>query len=147
MCEFWLRFHWSVFPRIQLIKNNIPALVQIMAWRRPGDKPLSETMMVSLLTHICVTRPQCVKSTLIIYVENGRLNIKISSSNKLVQIDLKKIWYVTIQYFKDIKPSCAETRIFWVRIMRLLMSWLQIPPGHSYGIEYVGSRALTPCTT
>ena len=31
--------------------NNIPSLVQIMAWRRPGDKPLSEPMMVSLLTH------------------------------------------------------------------------------------------------
>ena len=30
--------------------NNIPALVQIMAWRRSGDKPLSEPMMVSLLT-------------------------------------------------------------------------------------------------
>ena len=42
--------------------NNIPALVQIMAWRRLGDKPLSEPMMVSLLTHICVTRPQWVKS-------------------------------------------------------------------------------------
>ena len=41
--------------------NKIPALVQIMAWRRPGDKPLSEPMMVSLLTHICVTRPQWVK--------------------------------------------------------------------------------------
>ena len=40
--------------------NNIPELVQIMAWRRPGDKPLSEPMMVSLLTHICVTRPQWV---------------------------------------------------------------------------------------
>ena len=38
--------------------NNIPALVQIMAWRRPGDKPLSEPMMICLLTHICVTRPQ-----------------------------------------------------------------------------------------
>ena len=44
--------------------NNIQTLVQIMAWRRPGDKPLSEPMMVSLLTHICiythicVTRPQ-----------------------------------------------------------------------------------------
>ena len=37
--------------------NNIPALVQIMAWQRPGDKPLSGTMMVSLLTYICVTRP------------------------------------------------------------------------------------------
>ena len=41
--------------------NNIPSLVQIMAWRRPGDKPLSEPMMVSLLAHICVTRPQWVK--------------------------------------------------------------------------------------
>ena len=40
--------------------NNNPALVQIMAWRRPGDKPLSELMMVSLLTHICVTRSQWV---------------------------------------------------------------------------------------
>ena len=35
--------------------NNIPSLVQIMAWRRPGDKPLSEPIMVSLLRHICVT--------------------------------------------------------------------------------------------
>ena len=41
--------------------NNIPALVQIMASRQTGDKPLSEPMMVSLLTHICVTRPQWVK--------------------------------------------------------------------------------------
>ena len=31
-----------------------------MAWRRPGDKPLSEPMMVRLLTHICVTQPQWV---------------------------------------------------------------------------------------
>ena len=40
--------------------NNFPALVQIMAWRRPGDKPLSEPMMISLQAHICVTRPQWV---------------------------------------------------------------------------------------
>ena len=40
--------------------SNTPALVQIMAWRRPGDKPLSEPVMVSLLMHICVTRPQWV---------------------------------------------------------------------------------------
>ena len=43
-------------PKVPI--NNIPALVQIMAWRRPGDKPLSEPMMVVLPTHICVTRPQ-----------------------------------------------------------------------------------------
>ena len=40
--------------------NNIPVLVQVMAWRRPGDNPLSESRMVSLLTHICLTRPQWV---------------------------------------------------------------------------------------
>ena len=40
--------------------NNISALVQIMAWRRSGDKPLSEPVMVRLLMHICVTRPQWV---------------------------------------------------------------------------------------
>ena len=43
--------------------NNIPTLVQLMAWCRPGAKPLSEQMMVRLLTHICVTWPQWVKMT------------------------------------------------------------------------------------
>ena len=46
--------------------NNIPALVEIMAWRRSGDKPLSETMMVILPTHICVTRPRWVKIIIIV---------------------------------------------------------------------------------
>ena len=47
--------------------NNIPALVQIMAWRRPGDKPLSEPMIVSLLTHVWVTRPEWVNLCLTSY--------------------------------------------------------------------------------
>ena len=46
--------------------NNITALVQRMAWCRPGDKPLSEPMMVNLPTHICITRPQWVKHHLCI---------------------------------------------------------------------------------
>ena len=32
--------------------NNIPGLIQIMAWCQPGDNPLSEPMMVKLLRHI-----------------------------------------------------------------------------------------------
>ena len=36
--------------------NNIQTLGQIMAWGRPDDKLLSESMMVSLQTHICVSR-------------------------------------------------------------------------------------------
>ena len=38
--------------------DNIPALVQIMAWRRSGDKPLSEPMMINSWTHLGVTHPQ-----------------------------------------------------------------------------------------
>ena len=57
--------------------NNSPTLVQIMAWRRSGDKPLSEPMIVSLLTHICVTRPHWVKHELL--SEHGKRisNIKM----------------------------------------------------------------------
>ena len=49
--------------------NNIPTLVQVMAWRPSGDKPLSEPMMVSLPTHMCVTRPQWINN----YQINGCL--------------------------------------------------------------------------
>ena len=49
------------YVRKDPIDNN-PALVQIMAWHRSGDKLLSEPMMISLPTHICVTRPQWVNS-------------------------------------------------------------------------------------
>ena len=48
--------------------NNIPALVQIMAWRRPGDKPLSEPIMINSPTHICVSRPQLVKIQMLVYI-------------------------------------------------------------------------------
>ena len=41
--------------------NNDLALLQIMAWRLDGAKPLSEPMMDSLLMHICVTRSQWLK--------------------------------------------------------------------------------------
>ena len=65
----WILLNESVWISIEISMkfvpkgpiNNIPALVQIMAWRRPGDKPLSEPMMVRLPTHICITRPQWVK--------------------------------------------------------------------------------------
>ena len=53
-----IKISLKFFPKGPI--NNTPALVQIMAWRRPGDKPLSEPMMVRLPTHICVTRPQWV---------------------------------------------------------------------------------------
>ena len=43
MHEFRLRFRRSLL--FQVVINNIATLLPIMAWRRPGDKPLSEPMM------------------------------------------------------------------------------------------------------
>ena len=65
--------------------NNIPSLVQIMAWRRPGDKPLSEPIMDSLPTHICVTRPQWVKIQPILFpvLHNSKV-LRESSSFLLI---------------------------------------------------------------
>ena len=54
-----LRISLKLVPKIQI--NNIPAFVQITAWRRPGNKPLSQPLMVSLLMHVCITQPQWVK--------------------------------------------------------------------------------------
>ena len=62
----WNRLSWMRIYNFLLKKslvyslgaiNNIPALVQMMAWRRLGDKPLSEPKIV-----ISVTRPQWVNS-------------------------------------------------------------------------------------
>ena len=47
------------FPKRSI--DKIPALFQIMAWRRPDDRLSSVAMKVSLLTHICVARSQWVK--------------------------------------------------------------------------------------
>ena len=40
---FWLKFHYNLFPRVQLAKAE---LVQIMTWCQTEDRPLSEWKMV-----------------------------------------------------------------------------------------------------
>ena len=66
-CRISIKFSLK-YVRKGPIDNN-PALVQIMAWRRSGDKPLSEPMMISLPTHICVTRPQWVNEWVLMVVD------------------------------------------------------------------------------
>ena len=65
--------------------NNIPALVQIMAWRRPGDKPLSEPMMVSPLMHICVTQPQWINEDKNIPMSCIQYNIWLAANDVVIQ--------------------------------------------------------------
>ena len=50
-----------LFNQYILISINISLeFVQIMAWRRPNDKPLSLPMMFTLLAYMCIIRPQWV---------------------------------------------------------------------------------------
>ena len=77
--------------------NNMPSLVQMMAWRRPGDKPLSEPMMVSLLTHICVTRPQWVNTGL--------------HQRTVSRLGTIKLW--GIQDLSVIISICQVIRFYW----------------------------------
>ena len=57
----WLKISQKFVTQVRI--NNIPALLQIMAWCWPGNKPLSEPVMVSLLKYICVTLPQCLSNS------------------------------------------------------------------------------------
>ena len=96
-----LKISLKFFPKGPI--NNIPALVLIMAWRRPGDKPLSEPMMVRSLTHICVTRPQWVNSIVIfsVYPE-----IQAQYNNDQVYtLQQKKLCMVKIAIFFSAKAD------------------------------------------
>ena len=57
--------------------NNIPAMIKIMAWHHPGDKPLSEPMMVSLPVHICVTGPQWIDNIVV-----GTTVLRVATSSE-----------------------------------------------------------------
>ena len=67
-CIFWNEnVRISIIISLKFITkvriNHITSMAQLKARHRPCDNPLSEPMMVSSLTHICVTRPQWVKLT------------------------------------------------------------------------------------
>ena len=48
----WISIKISLKFVLESPIDNIPALVQVMAWHQSGDKPLSEPMMVRSPTHM-----------------------------------------------------------------------------------------------
>ena len=77
--------------------NYIPALVQIRAWHRPGDKPLSEPMMVSLPTHIRITRPQWVNA---LYI------FSLPSTKYAIPFDIQ--WIISFKKYHSVVGNDTE---------------------------------------
>ena len=120
----WMKKNIYIFQLIEIsLKivrngpiNHIPALVQIMAWHRLGDKPLSEPMTVSLQMHICVTRPQWVKP---------KLTTPINLCSKSVLI-----FNILFFYFNNPLPDCylwcwLWKKSVWLKPLNFLW-WLQL---------------------
>ena len=109
--------------------NNFPSLVQIMAWCRSGDKPLSEPMMVSLLKHICVTQPQWVKRRLTGLQQN--IAQTLDNCNILVYMQI----FVVIRYMKicigNVFWLNSNPTEFFVSLLDLILKMLKTDTDHS----------------
>ena len=119
--------------------NNIPALVQMMAWRQPGNKPLSETMVVRLPTYICVTRPQWVNENRPYYLHPCRSwwmpLTWVFCPNKpwwRHQMETKKMWASCI-LFGD---------VLWGRLLNSLRAKQN---GNHLCRQYLKTHHLHPC--
>ena len=107
--NIWISINISLkfVPRGRI--HNNPTLVQIMAWRRPGDKPLSEPMVISLLTQWVNTRGPwwwiCV-SGIMVTIGPG--------NGGLWPIKLNQCWLI-VHWTLWIKPhwNLNQTRIFF----------------------------------
>ena len=77
--NLWLSItiSWQFVPSGPI--NNILALVQIMAWRSPGNKPLFKPMIL-VCWRTYVTRPQWLKCVFYRFIHGGELYIIVSSN-------------------------------------------------------------------
>ena len=87
--------------------NNIPSLVQIMAWCWPGDKPLSEPMMVHLLTHIYASL--CLSELSHQHVLSMTLFIRNHWQDEVIQ-----------------NGQCNEMNFFLTFKIKVTMLWAQV---------------------
>ena len=94
--------------------NDIPSLVQTMAWRRSGDRPLSEPMMVSLLRHICVALPQWIKDHMCVISDLLTLDTRYHRPNDSAPHGIAVFKITTICLARDLwklSRSCKQLRL------------------------------------
>ena len=97
-----------------LIDNN-PALVQIMAWRRTDDKPLSEPMIIDLPTLICVTRPQWIKEAprIIGMIVWNDVPSTAALVSKIMIVNWMRLWQPLEEYTRESTYDMFFQIILW----------------------------------
>ena len=84
--------------------NIIAAMVQMMAWHQPGAKPLSEPMMASFPTHICITRPQWVDTS----KDHARsFNFQVGTLIQNLPYITFKHWHIRIMQGHHFTPTIS----------------------------------------
>ena len=100
-----------------------------MAWRRPGDKPLSEPMMVNLPTHICVSRPQ--------WVNKDRLCIFDLSNIVLCS---QMTWFQNDDNFVSERPN--NLKFDYEYLYNAICYWYTDKAIHMSMAEYIQANAV-----
>ena len=98
-----------------------------MAWGRPGDKPLSEPMVVRLPTYIYVTRPQSVKHYHVDRtVGPARDPAYLPSSTVAISLIL---FIISRNYFQHIRNGwqfISQTVIDWIIIYKITVTLITL---------------------
>ena len=97
--------------------NNIPALVQWMAWQHPGFKPLSEAVVVSLPTHTCI---YCILNhTYLLYAwitawmgSNIFLKLNLNLNDAMYVFYMRPVGWA--KFSKSLSQLCINTPMTWI---------------------------------
>ena len=109
----WMNFVWNVTvdcPKGPV--NNIPALGQIMAGRRPGDKPLSEAMMAKF-THPYMRHSASLSKQLSTSLSFVQMNVMIIFSNLNTEFDYTKRDVRDIAHYICCHMECGRRSFWW----------------------------------
>ena len=131
--RIWKKISLRFVPKGPI--NNILALVQVMACCWPGNKPLSEPMIVWLLIHICVTRPQWVDG-LYVYLLCIYHNLSYPCYERSLKSPLlPNKWGYTGLIIDNVQLSVAQ--LVWLQQSPVPMltccSWFVLTVDYKYG--------------
>ena len=135
-------FSWIKLYKILLIFvltfpiNNIPAWVQIMAWRLPGDKPISEPLMVSSPTHMSLCLNELIIRLNILRQRQKAIILQTAFSNAYSRTNVFEFrsqlhwnlfsmakWTRSHHWFTNIEPEMSFSLNFYHWLHQKLLFW------------------------